>query len=77
MIYLVIYCLNCIRPDLNATYKTGLIFDYETMMKGFIIFTFPVEVAGKTLQLSAELSQKVSVIRSKDESNNIIPLSFL
>ena len=24
MIHLIIYCLNCIRRDRNATYKTGL-----------------------------------------------------
>ena len=24
MIHLIIYCLNCIRRDWNATYKTGL-----------------------------------------------------
>ena len=26
--HLIIYCLNCIRRDGNATYKTGLIHEY-------------------------------------------------
>lgn len=28
MTHLIIHCLNCIRPNGNATYKTGLIFNY-------------------------------------------------
>ena len=46
MIHLIIHCLNCIRRDRNATYKTGLVCRYpriastesETRQKFQIIY---------------------------------------